>query len=168
MHKFNKQLTLQSVEEKYSRSIIIKGLPDKKQVLLKGFIDRIDRVGQFIRIIDYKTGNVQQRDLVLKDWDDLITNPKLDKCFQLLFYSYLYPDDSGVNAEVKSGIFSFRNMNSGFLSAQYPNDKENSNSEFEAVLNQLFTEIYNPEIAFKQTEELANCEYCPYVSICSR
>ncbi len=168
LHKFNQQITLKSVEERYTKHIRIEGLPDKKQILLKGFVDRIDRVGPITRIIDYKTGNVQQRDLVLKDWDDFTSKPALDKCFQLLFYNYIFPENNDTNSRIQSGIISFRNMNSGFMPVKYPNEEESSNSEFEKLLDQLFSEIYNPITSFSQTEEQANCKYCPYISICSR
>ena len=46
---------------------------------LKGFIDRIDRIGNKYRIIDYKTGKVVSNDLVMNsdlDQDPFKLKPK--------------------------------------------------------------------------------------------
>ena len=51
-------------------------LIDEINFNIKGLVDRIDRVGDLYRIIDYKTGLVQSSDLVFDDFNDLIKNPK--------------------------------------------------------------------------------------------
>jgi hypothetical protein len=168
LSKFDRRLTIVSLEEEFTKDFTIDGLPARKEIRLKGYVDRIDRVGATVRIIDYKTGNVVARDLVFKDWEELATNPKLDKCFQLLFYSYLCADKIDRKEELQSGIISFRNMGGGFMQVQSPDNGVDSDSQFKALLNTILTEIYNPEKAFTQTDELANCAYCPYVSICGR
>jgi len=40
--------------------------------------------------------------------------------------------------------------------------------EFLKNLNQVIQTIINPEIPFTQTEEIRDCEYCPYKKICHR
>jgi len=40
--------------------------------------------------------------------------------------------------------------------------------EYLQHLTRLMEEIFNPEIAFTQTEETSHCEYCPYRKICHR
>jgi ATP-dependent helicase/DNAse subunit B len=168
LNKFNRQLTIVSLEEEFTKEFTIDSLPVPKEIRLKGYVDRIDRVGERVRIIDYKTGNVAASDLVFKEWEDFATNPKLDKCFQLLFYSYLCTDKIDRKEDIQSGIISFRNMGGGFMPVHAPVNNEDSDSQFEALLNTILNEIYDTETPFTQTDELANCAYCPYVSICGR
>jgi len=164
--KFNEYLTLLSLEQEYSRDFIFKIGEQEQKIKLRGFIDRVDRVGQKTRIIDYKTGNVNQGELLIKDWDDFFENPKLDKSFQLLFYKYIYGTDGDRAGETIPGIISFRNMKSGFLELKASD--ENINSEFEKLLTRIFGDIFNKDITFEQTQEPDHCKYCPYISICNR
>ena len=43
---------------------------------LFGNVDRVDRVGDSVRIIDYKSGKVEQKDLSFKSFEELRENPK--------------------------------------------------------------------------------------------
>ena len=58
-------------------------------VKIKGNVDRIELRNNIIRIIDYKTGKVEQASLIIKDWDGITTNSKNDKIIQLLCYVFM-------------------------------------------------------------------------------
>ena len=47
---------IEALEREYSAEIAIKFDGEEKKVRLRGFVDRIDSIGDKIRIIDYKTG----------------------------------------------------------------------------------------------------------------
>jgi hypothetical protein len=164
--KFNEYLNLLSLEQEYSRHFILNLGEHQQKIKLRGFIDRVDRVGQKTRIIDYKTGNVSQGELQIKEWDDFFKNPKFDKSFQLLFYKYIFGAEGEDAGNISPGIISFRNMKSGFLELKA--SEEDLNSEFEKLLARIFSDIFNKETTFEQTQEIDNCKYCPYVSICNR
>lgn len=171
--------------DKKGESVIIKGLEQRiktfldlgneyldKPVKVKGFVDRIDELGDVIRIIDYKTGNVLPGDLKFKDWELLTDESKLDKCFQLLLYAYIYSKATIINPErISPGIISLKNLSLGFMGIELP-DKEKISGEilntFEDILREILKEIYNPEIPFTQTDSLDNCLYCSFRSICGR
>jgi len=71
---------LQSTEYKIITSINQNGV----KINFKGIIDRIDRrmVDGTIRIIDYKTGRVLPGDLVVKNIEDLTTDPNMQRLFR--------------------------------------------------------------------------------------
>jgi len=126
--------------------------PLQKNILLKGFVDRIDEKDDVIRIIDYKTGAVTKNDLKMKDWDLLITDEKYGKCFQVLFYAYIYRHNNKVMGEMESGIYSFKKLNSGFLKFNDTYLEPSHFDEFIAQLDLLLMELFNPEINIDEKE----------------
>ncbi len=78
-------------------------------IKLKGFIDRIDKVGDHVRVLDYKTGNVEEKDLKITQWEGLFTDGK-NHSISGYFYAFLYYKEHG--AFPMSGISSFRNKGS--------------------------------------------------------
>src|SRR5699024_10163840 len=66
-------------------------------VALRGKVDRVDEVNNQLRIVDYKTGKVEARDLKIKDWRELIEDYKYSKAFQVLCYSSMYLNQSQYN-----------------------------------------------------------------------
>ena len=161
------KLLIEATEEKVRTSFVIN---DDKTVWLKGFIDRIDRVGETTRIIDYKTGRVEQRELKLDSYDQIRDSNEFSKGFQLLFYTYLYQKQNPENqSSMLPGIISFRNLGAGLLKANFEEagDKDWPAS-FEHVLKEILQEIYDPAIPFTKTDEPKNCEYCLFKGICNR
>lgn len=142
-----------------------------KQVKLKGKADRIDKCGTQTRIIDYKTGAVDENELKLKNWEEL-RKVKYNKAFQLLLYAYMYQKNADNKQEtLHSGIISFRYLNKGLLSFSMNKDEDLNAAllaEFEQELKLLLQEIINPEKQFEQTDEFKNCEYCAFKRICNR
>ena len=130
-------------------------------VSIRGKVDRVDSYNGQMRIIDYKTGNVNQGDLELVDWTELSTDYKFSKAFQVLTYALmLYGNEPFETAE--AGIISFKNMAGGFLkfgtkdSARSRNKDQIINKEtlarFSEELKKLILEICNPTIPFKEKE----------------
>jgi ATP-dependent helicase/nuclease subunit B len=144
-------------------------------VRIKGFVDRVDQYGSVLRIIDYKTGFADKKELQFDDWSQFITSPDMDKCFQLLTYAWLMNQKEGIKTEqFEAGIISLKKISSGFLSLSLPgNDRQgiidpSSLKTFEGILSKLLTEIFDPAIPFDQTEDLKICSMCPYINLCGR
>jgi len=160
------------VEKKFETHERISANGNEIKIRLKGFIDRIDRTGKKIRIIDYKTGKVEPRDIKFKEWDLLKSETKLDKCFQLLFYAYLYWKENKPDVtNLEPGIISFRNLKGGFFQVCFPEDESMSEivlRKFGGVLDTILMDIYNPVLPFAQTEIPENCSYCPFRPVCNR
>ncbi len=71
LEKDGNQLTVNMLEEMMSVSMEAGSGSEKYPVKIRGKVDRIDMCNSTIRIIDYKTGNVENKELDIKDWNDL-------------------------------------------------------------------------------------------------
>jgi hypothetical protein len=153
--KTGKSLKILQIEQDLEFDINIDGIDFP--IKLKGQVDRIDVLDGVLRIIDYKTGKVEQTNLNIKDWELLITDHSKSKSFQVLLYAYLYANINKVSFDdvlVESGVISFKNLKSGFIKI---NKKQISNEDihlFELELKKLIAEIYNSEVPFVEHENL--------------
>ncbi|TXK76648.1 PD-(D/E)XK nuclease family protein [Mesonia sp. K4-1] len=123
-------------------------------VFIKGKVDRLDSLDGIKRIIDYKTGKVEAKDVTIKDWDLLGTDYKFSKAFQVLCYAKMILKDEDYD-KAQGGIISFKNLKSGFLELKQGKETLISNEmmiQFDEVLQNLILEILNPEIPFKEKE----------------
>jgi len=175
------EIDLISKCEKIGQPVIIKALEQEletvisigsQEVKLKGNADRIDSVGKNIRIVDYKTGVTENKEINFKDWEEIVTNPELDKSFQLLMYALMYQRmNPSITENIISGIISFRKLSLGLQTVKIDSTEELSIdvlSEFEEQLKIILTDIFNPDSDFVQTDDLDTCEYCSFKGICNR
>lgn len=147
-------------------------------VKLKGIIDRVDLPGNYYRIIDYKTGSVDAKQLVCENWEDLLSEPDLDKVFQLLTYTVLLQSRKQYrDFTIQAGIISLKKIGNGFMNVRLPEEdtetpesgiNEKSVESFKGILKNLITSIFDTGKEFDQTSDPKNCTYCPYVNICGR
>jgi len=133
-------------------------------VRLKGKVDRVDEYNGVTRIIDYKTGKVEQNKVQLENWDDITTDyDKYSKSFQILCYALMIQYKSPLNNDTEAGIISFKNLKSGFIKfnkIDRENGKQQKNAnidqkildDFTLQLKGLILEIFNPEIDFVEKE----------------
>lgn len=160
------------------------------RVRIAGRIDRIEKFGDQIRVVDYKTGKVDLADKTPKDLSEkLLNDGREDKMRQVWLYRYLtlknirdyggLPRDKAKQdifpAEgllVEAGFYSFRDISGGFKSnpvrfgdnddpAQYIHDSE-------ALLQQLIRRMLDPDEPFRKTDQLEMCQYCDFKGICGR
>ncbi|MGJ8591577.1 MAG: PD-(D/E)XK nuclease family protein [Aquaticitalea sp.] len=130
-------------------------------VFLKGTVDRIDTYNGIMRIIDYKTGKVEQSKVEIVDWEDITTDyDKYSKSFQVLTYAYMLNEKRLLSDSVEGGIISFKNLQGDYFLKFAKKDKtgrganKNTNitdeilDEFSVQLKKLIVEICNPQIDF--------------------
>ena len=172
-NKINKKIKIIEKESELFSSLLVDGVSFK----LRGKVDRVDLEGDTLRIIDYKTGKVDQNEVLFSEFNELIENPKKSKAFQLLMYSYLYlkMHPGYIGLDVVSGNFSFKNLKAGLLKVSKRINSRTSEvikidqavlDEFESQLEAVLMKINNND--FKQTVEIKNCQWCDYKSICKR
>lgn len=140
------EIKILALEERYEEFITIPGLDFP--IKLKGTLDRVDEFDGAVRIIDYKTGKVEAKNVKITDWETLITDYDKSKAFQLLCYAYLYSKKHGIS-DVQAGIISFKKLGQGLF--RFSEDKNTQINEgtlatFESYLYQLIREICNTEI----------------------
>ncbi|HSV89325.1 MAG TPA: PD-(D/E)XK nuclease family protein [Bacteroidales bacterium] len=170
LSKENSHITVLNTETSLHGSIqiFVNGQPLK--INIAGKADRIDRLEQTIRIIDYKTGHVDPNDLSLKSPDDLIEKKALDKVFQLLTYTWMYSQNQSENS-IESGIYSLRNLKKGFMKVKTEMIDESGSDILKAYgnkLEELLGKIFDPNAPFDQTPDKDNCAFCPFAAVCGR
>ncbi|MBE0647268.1 MAG: PD-(D/E)XK nuclease family protein [Bacteroidales bacterium] len=169
-------LIVELLEKHLSRQLSVTIGRSEKEVRIKGFVDRVDRISGIRRVIDYKTGNVAQKDVAISDWDDLISDPALDKGFQLLTYTWLLEGKPSANL-FHAGIISLKKQAPGFMTVTVPDvdgkPKSATIGEYEMlkvgeILGRVVADMFDPDQPFRQTPDEERCTYCPYIAICSR
>jgi len=169
-------LTVSLLEQPLSRTLVLELNGLETGVRIKGFVDRVDKIGEITRVIDYKTGNVDPKEVAISDWSGLISDPDLDKGFQLLTYTWLL---AGRRQEryYQAGIISLKKQAAGFVTVTVPDEQGTPKSpvignyeigKMEEVLRGILVDIFDQNQPFRQTQEEERCSYCPYVSICGR
>jgi hypothetical protein len=139
-------------------------------VYIKGTIDRVDRLNGQLRITDYKTGKFDMKEVQLKSLDEL-AKPDNQKALQLMTYAWLYLKSHPHETDVQSGIWSFRQLNSGLGSLQLQGSNRLGRElldDFEGLLKQWIAELLDPATQFSQTDDLKRCERCNFRSVCQR
>ncbi len=129
-------------------------LSNGKEVRLKGVIDRIDELNGVKRIIDFKTGGVDEKSLEIKSeqMDKIFSDAKFSKALQLIFYAHLYFGNRN-DLNVAFGIYPLKSPKKGVIPL-----KLDSQSTFDSevlplthtYLANLIEDILNPEIPFTE------------------
>ncbi|MBA5628421.1 PD-(D/E)XK nuclease family protein [Moheibacter lacus] len=148
------ELVILSLEEKYEVDF---KLETGKIVKLKGYIDRIDAINGQKRVIDYKTGYLNETELK-------ITSEKVPKVFleggfskalQLFLYAQLF-FGKHENQYVQFGIYPLKYPKKGVVPLDFEKEAFLDNqilNEIKSPLNNLIEEILNPEIPFVESRE---------------
>lgn len=126
-------------------------------IKIKGNVDRIELRNGKLRIIDYKTGKVEQNGLAIQNWNGLTDDIKHDKIIQLLCYAFMVQAEFP-NTEMEVGIISFKNLKAGFMPFQIKEGREVILNEvddsvledFKTELIVLLNEILNVELPFEE------------------
>jgi ATP-dependent helicase/nuclease subunit B len=140
------------LEHKFEQSIHPPGIDIP--VKLIGVVDRIDLYNDTLRIIDYKTGMIQPRQLKLPHWEIFNENNDYAYLFQILIYSYVQKSLLSKHQKAAAGIISFRNLPQYFMSFSHGNNQDQAlHSEnldhFEDTLFKIIIEIFDPKVNFK-------------------
>ncbi|UXX78792.1 exodeoxyribonuclease V subunit gamma [Reichenbachiella carrageenanivorans] len=149
------------------------------QVGLKGIIDRIDEYGEVVRILDYKSGRDERTFGLMEELIDSQSNKRNKAVFQLFYYSMLYKENHPDQTRpIQPGLFNSKDLFSAQFDTQLTQKEGRKGtvilnyldyeSEFKTVLSSLLTEIFDPSVAFSQTEDEKKCQYCIYQQICMK
>ncbi len=149
-------------------------LRNGKKVNFKAFIDRIDCIGNTLRIIDYKTGSDELKTPSIEALFDKRMEKRPKAIFQVLLYCKLYrtryPDDRRTLQPI---IYKVKSL-FGDFSSEIKIDKTGIDDystiaeTYEAALDECLTEIFDDNIPFTQTDILSHCQYCDFKAICKR
>jgi len=141
-------------------------------VNFKGSIDRIDKVGELVRIIDYKSGSGATS---FNDISQLFDSSKDKRPYQILqvvIYGMFYLSDNP-SVQLSPAVYYlrsiFKEFNPTIFYGKHPiNDLSIYMTEFKEKFNELIEEMFNPEVPFSQTLNVKNCEWCAFKKLCNR
>ncbi len=150
-------------------------LKSGKDVLFKAFIDRIDIVNDCVRIIDYKTGNDTHSFPAVEEIFKTDADKSYGAIFQVLLYCKLYrlmyPEDTRL---LQPLIYKVKKAFSE-LSPTLSCNRQKVDAyegeimeEYEKYLDECLEKIFDDETPFAQTQNLKNCTFCDFKTICKR
>ncbi len=145
-------------------------------VNLSGRADRIDKIeDNTLQIIDYKSGNKPH--LEFNGMSTLFNgapHERISNIFQTLLYSMMLSRERRCES-CPSLFFASQMLSKGYSpyivdkSCNRQIDKYSDVGEsFEEELTRALEELFNPEVAFTQVEDVEACTYCDYKKICRR
>ena len=178
-------------QEKPMAATVFVDLPGEATPLpvrLFGRADRIDALPDGRRrVVDYKTGLVERRELNLRGTQKPLppaetverllseSSSGADKVRQLWLYRFMLESDETHPAPPGSeaAIMSLRKIDEGLLSASLEFLTEGTGEpdflRASAVLvGRLARRILDPAEPIRKTDDLVKCGYCPYRGICAR
>ena len=166
-----------AVEGRYNIQVPLKS--DGRKVNIAGIIDRVDQVGNTVRVIDYKTGAAE---LIFKNIDSLFDseNKKRNKAaFQTLLYCLFYDMKHGDDLAISPNVYGLKSIFNPKFACTLEQKEGRSKGvpvgsylaykqEFMDGFTDLLEEVFNPEIPFTQVEDEDVCRICPYIEVCHR
>lgn len=167
---------MEGMEKKVTEIIEIETPQGKLALNIGGTIDRIDSKDDTLRIVDYKTGGSPKTPENIKQ---LFT--PADGRPNYIFQTFLYASIMCRKQSLKvapSLLYIHRAASETYSpviemgEARQPKIPVNNfafyEDEFRERLQTLLQEIYNPEEAFTQTEDIKKCEFCDFRELCRR
>lgn len=109
INEWQGEVTITGLEEKLTRTF---QLEDGRSITFRGVADRVQRTsgpqGEVWQVIDYKTGKVEGKELVLKgDWQETLRQGKRGKALQLLLYAAMlrsrHPEAGLIQSAIRAG-----------------------------------------------------------------
>jgi hypothetical protein len=144
------------------------------ELLLGGFIDRVDSKDGVIRIVDYKSGKPEMR---FKDWNDLIDSSKQKRpkeILQALIYCCVYHLNSKDDYSIKPVLYAMRGLEDGKLNADLKHGKnviDHQELYFQAVqelIDQVLSDMFDSSRPFVGTTNSDTCKYCNFNDLCQK
>jgi len=141
-----------------------------RKVLLKGYLDRVDKVvsegGDFIRIIDYKTGNanfVSRRSKSAGEYfPRYFADPAYKEGLQAYLYSWMYNKVSP-GSKIRTGFYTARQLSKGLKLLQEGNPIASEDyNVFEDNLRALLEEMFDLSNPFIQSDDDKAYQYSSF------
>lgn len=160
-------------EQKVERKLHIPALGD---IPFYGYIDRVDKQREFLRIIDYKTGSAQTEYTNMQHIFQREKNQS--QALQTMLYCWMLrhsmpqyiSDDSLIaphiyHARAMAKTDKIQTLIHKTGDSQFVFD-DATEQEFLQHLSDLMLEICNPDTPFQATENHELCKHCPHHALC--
>ncbi|GAA5039758.1 hypothetical protein GCM10011506_39380 [Marivirga lumbricoides] len=168
-------ITILEVEED-GKYVVEFPLNGQLSVFLYGTIDRLDQLGDKIRVIDYKSGGDEVKFPDVPSLFDRDHPRRNGAAMQTLMYAYLFLKKSGLSRGkvLTPGLYNGKGLFTANFSETLKMGKDELTNalplmdEFETGLQHMLSEIFVSDQPFDQTDKLENCQYCEFKTICNR
>lgn len=151
------------LEQKLRHEMTLDYNGEKKTIHFSGFIDRIDRIGEKYRVIDYKSGKVTDKDVKFNPENEDIQQAFIDckHALQLSLYCLFFKNKFGKLPD-EAKIISLINISEDFrLQSTKPNyDLASICEQFESLASNLFSELLDETICLEHNTDARFCNYC--------
>jgi CRISPR/Cas system-associated exonuclease Cas4 (RecB family) len=154
-------LYIEQIEAEMHTEIDVPTENGTRKMHFKGYIDRIDRIGNRYRVIDYKTGKVTKDQVVYQTTTKGLIPSflKSKHAFQLSLYCMFFKDAYGVMPD-EAKITSLINVNEDFFLSV----KDGKLSDMVPVVHELLSEIlaqmFDETQPFEHHPDSDYCQYC--------
>jgi CRISPR/Cas system-associated exonuclease Cas4 (RecB family) len=142
------------------------------KVTLYGVIDRIDRMGEGYRIVDYKTGKLNTKKIEIDEEKLWLRDGKNNKeALQVMFYALLFTRMFPDRPLPELHLFFSRQVDKKkdtLVGIKDNIDPAFALKSFERGLQAQINEMLSEDLVIDQTDKEHNCTYCPYASMCGR
>lgn len=136
------------------------GLP---AVNISGRLDRVDLANGTPRILDMKTGKVEQSDLNVAEWSLKEFRRKKNYAAQLMVYAWLYLKQNP-DAEVKAGILPMQRVDSSIPLFMTVAGNETFTARdlpaMTGVLDAVVREMMDPQVPLAHAPDSRYCAFC--------
>jgi CRISPR/Cas system-associated exonuclease Cas4 (RecB family) len=168
-------IKIHSLEKYHSLEVPLND--SKTKVALGGIIDRIDELGEQIRIIDYKTGRKNEPFHSVEELFASKPSERNSAVFQTFLYAWLAGEEGDHTnlipalyyvRDIYSKNFDWRIYHTENRKRYAVEDCNEFLPEFKERLLSVLIELFDNTIPFSQTEDTTYCAKCPYNKICMR
>ena len=168
------RLEMVAVEQMIEPPYLLCHTPDGAPVRLRGKVDRIDRLDGQLRVIDYKTGHLDDKEIAYSSTPNRNGEVVIPgKWFQLMCYALLYARSLATHhsslTTLQAGIYPLRHLQSGVRLASWDSTTGITPAmldDFEGLLRELCLELLNPDVPFRAATRKEHCRYCDVRSFC--
>lgn len=162
--------TILELEKKYKAPISISIDGKQHQLVLYGFIDRVDKKNGEVRLIDYKTGNVTLSFEDIEALFDLQAKKNNSMVQQMLIYSWLFYQEKGIIGQphvyAMKEFYNLKTSSQLYMHREPLVYTQQLLAEHKTHLQELLSIIFNANSPqFFPNEE--KCSHDKYTGICT-
>lgn len=166
-------------DDNYLRTLQVEANGRKVDVRLGADIDRVDRKGGVVRVIDYKSGRDKREiESIEKLFDRTPKSNYKDERnkagFQTMFYAWLYASKFGSDETIAPGLIGIRELFQNEFDFRLTmkdspmTDARTYLPDFEERFISVVNEVFNMQQPFDQTVDANVCKFCDFNGICGR
>ncbi len=167
LREFTAPFTIEALEKKFEVTLEIGG----SRVKVKGTVDKIERHGDKLVVIDYKTGDVDTKKIRYPSGreeislGDYLRLPDRDKFRQLLLYKFLISEIYGKNANYEIKFYSFRKLDTDLILEVENYTNEEVLGEVVQMIEGVVHHLLNEEKSFSQEPGQAVPAYSDFADL---